>query len=116
MTCLQSLLDENNDLYIIIQLDNEFADSESEIQDLFCKLDGFEEHKLLFCSTEAGVAHIARHISPVLHADSSLENVHMLDKFLPFILLIGTEDQEGLPLNVTVAPRLTCHAFNSVFT
>ncbi|KAI8051197.1 hypothetical protein BDF22DRAFT_692497 [Syncephalis plumigaleata] len=41
-----------------------------------------DEHKVMFCETTEGVAHIVRHLTPAIHVDADLDTVQLVRTFV----------------------------------
>jgi hypothetical protein len=41
-----------------------------------------DEHKVMFCETTEGVAHIVRHLTPAIHVDADLDIVQLVRTFV----------------------------------
>eukprot|EP01135_Chromosphaera_perkinsii_P009629 Nk52_evm79s1810 gene=Nk52_evmTU79s1810 len=53
-----------------------------------------DERKILFCESEKGKAHIARHIGPVLHVDDSKLCIDMLQPHLRMLFFVEAEKHQ----------------------
>lgn len=59
-----------------------------------------DERKVLFCETALGRVSVARQLDPDLHVDESAQVVSALQRFVPYIGLIGGEGGSGFSRNV----------------
>jgi hypothetical protein len=71
-----------------------------------------DEHKVLFCETEAGTTHIIRHLSPNIHVESDFKTVQDVRTFVGQVIWIcpqGTQsnDVNGTDVKVLLAKTTT---------
>ncbi|RKP09396.1 hypothetical protein THASP1DRAFT_8424, partial [Thamnocephalis sphaerospora] len=52
-----------------------------------------DEHKILFCQTSEGVAHLVRHLAPAVHVDADAEIVRMVRTFVGRVVWIRPHRQ-----------------------
>ncbi|EFA85040.1 splicing factor [Heterostelium album PN500] len=100
------------DLYLLTQITD---DNEEEMVINLLKSYGIFEaglnpHKVLFCSTTQGRAHIARHLESILHIDDDLTALTMLKphvQFLTFIFDINAETTTTTTTTTTTSSNTT---------
>ncbi|KAI9593402.1 hypothetical protein BDF19DRAFT_448650 [Syncephalis fuscata] len=64
-----------------------------------------DEHKVVFCETSEGVAHIVRHLTPAIHIDADLETIRLVRTFVGRLVWVrprrqaaGSIDEEQIDM------------------
>eukprot|EP00469_Lotharella_globosa_P011953 CAMPEP_0167777950 /NCGR_PEP_ID=MMETSP0111_2-20121227/3986_1 /TAXON_ID=91324 /ORGANISM="Lotharella globosa, Strain CCCM811" /LENGTH=272 /DNA_ID=CAMNT_0007668207 /DNA_START=1 /DNA_END=822 /DNA_ORIENTATION=- len=68
---------------------------------------GFQQHRIVVCSTTQGKAHVARHLMPSLYMDVDVLPLKMVSQYIEDTVLVHSSSSTDIPEKVKASPMFS---------